>query len=97
MIRAVTTTIYCLSCYRTNNTLISRIGLGGNYSYSHGIVVLKEAYKFDQKTYRDYFKEVTINNLMRARRVSYGLLSTSEGMVFADIVHKIKTGFELKR
>jgi len=51
MIRAVTTTIYCLGCYCTNNTLISMIGLGGNYSYSHGIVVLEEAYEFDPKTY----------------------------------------------
>jgi len=49
------------------------------------------------QTQRDYLEEVTINNPMRARRVSYGLPGTSEGMVFADIVHKIKTGFELKR
>ena len=27
------------------------IGLGVNYSYSHGIVVLEEAYEFDKKTY----------------------------------------------
>jgi hypothetical protein len=49
------------------------------------------------QTQRDYLEEVRINNSMRARTVYYGLPGTYEGMVFADIVHKIKTGFELKR
>jgi len=43
--------IYCFGCYTAEGTPISKIGLKGNYQYSHCIVVLEEAFEFDTKTY----------------------------------------------
>jgi hypothetical protein len=40
---------------------------------------------------------VRVNDPLRARTVYYGLPGAYEGMVFADIVHKIKSDFALKR
>jgi hypothetical protein len=45
------TDIYCLGCYTSTGTPISKIGLKGNYMYSHCLVVLEEAFEFDEKTY----------------------------------------------
>lgn len=37
-------------CYVTNSTQIAFIGEKGLYRYSHAIIVLEEAFEFDEKT-----------------------------------------------
>ena len=46
---------------------------------------------------KDYLEDIRINNPLRAKTVYYGLPGAYEGMVFAEIVHKIKTNFQLQR
>jgi phage terminase large subunit len=45
----------------------------------------------------DYLEWIKEANPLRAKTVYYGLPGAYEGMVFAEIVHKIKTEFEFKR
>jgi hypothetical protein len=49
------------------------------------------------QTQREYLEEVKVNNPVRARTVYYGLPGAYEGMVFAEMIHKIKTNFPMKR
>jgi hypothetical protein len=43
-----------------------------------------------------YLQRIKKDNPRLARTEFYGLPGSAEGMVFADIIHKIKTEFEFK-